>query len=59
MLQVSKVSKVNKGKQGLRYSTEFINFLVIFESISLKSLELFRQNLERLSLQNIRYGFFY
>ena len=41
MLQVSKALEANKGKQGLRYSTEFTNFLVILRSISPKSLELF------------------
>jgi len=58
MLQVSEASEANKGKQDLRYSTEFTNFLVVLRSISPKSLELFRQNLEGQSLRNIRYIFF-
>jgi hypothetical protein len=58
MLQVAKSSKGNKGKQGLRYPTEFTNFLVILGSISPKSLDLFRQNLEGQSLRSIRYEFF-
>ena len=47
MLQAAKVSKVNKSKRDLCYSTEFTNFLVILGSISPKLLELFWQNLER------------
>jgi hypothetical protein len=58
MLQVAKASEANRGKQGLHYSTEFTNFLVILGSISPKSLDLFRQNLEGQSLRNIRYEFF-
>ena len=58
MLQVSEVLEANKGKQSLHYSTKFTNFLVVLGSISPKSLELFRQNLEEQSLRNIRYIFF-
>ncbi|RIB03296.1 hypothetical protein C2G38_2225512 [Gigaspora rosea] len=45
MLQATEYENQNKGLQNLKYSNEFINFLVILESISLKALDLFCQNL--------------
>ncbi|RGB23728.1 hypothetical protein C1646_774089 [Rhizophagus diaphanus] len=36
----------NKGKQNIKYSEEFTNFLVILEDFSTRALDLFRQNLE-------------
>ncbi|RGB30277.1 hypothetical protein C1646_671833 [Rhizophagus diaphanus] len=36
----------NKGKQNIKYSEEFTNFLVILEGFSTRTLDLFRQNLE-------------
>lgn len=45
----------NKGKQNMKYSEEFTNFLIILGSFSSRALDLFRQNLEGRSLQSIRY----
>lgn len=36
----------NKGKQNIKYSEEFTNFLVILGGFSTRALDLFRQNLE-------------
>ncbi len=45
----------NKGKQNMKYSEEFTNFLIILKSFSNHVLDLFWQNLEGRSLQSIRY----
>ncbi|CAB4419418.1 unnamed protein product [Rhizophagus irregularis] len=44
----------NKGKQNLKYPEEFTSFLVILGGISTRALDLFRQNLEGLTIQSIR-----
>lgn len=46
----------NKGKQNIKYSEEFTNFLVILGGFSTRALDLFRQNLEGRCIQSIRYG---
>ncbi|RGB36571.1 hypothetical protein C1646_757962, partial [Rhizophagus diaphanus] len=43
----------NKGKQNLKYPEEFTSFLVILGGISTRALDLFRQNLEGLTIQSI------
>ncbi|CAG8834403.1 3871_t:CDS:1, partial [Gigaspora margarita] len=45
MLQATEYENQDKGLQNLKYSNEFLNFFVILRSISLKALDLFRQNL--------------
>jgi hypothetical protein len=45
----------NKGKQNMKYSEEFTNFLVLLGSISSRALDLFRQNLEGRRIQLLRY----
>ncbi|PKB96771.1 hypothetical protein RhiirA5_434269, partial [Rhizophagus irregularis] len=45
----------NKGKQNIKYSEEFTNFLVILGGFSTRALDLFRQNLEGRCIQSIRY----
>ena len=45
----------NKGKQNMKYSEEFTNFLVLLGSVSSKALDLFRQNLKERGIQLLRY----
>ncbi|GES74758.1 hypothetical protein GLOIN_2v1772310 [Rhizophagus clarus] len=45
----------NKGKQNIKYSEEFTNFLVILGGFSTRALDLFWQNLEGRCIQSIRY----
>jgi hypothetical protein len=45
----------NNGKQNIKYSEEFTNFLVILGGFSTRALDLFRQNLEGRCIQSIRY----
>ncbi|CAB4445037.1 unnamed protein product [Rhizophagus irregularis] len=51
MLQAAEREEDNKGIQNLKYSNEFLDFLVILESISLKALDLFRQNLAGMTIR--------
>ncbi|CAG8788106.1 28897_t:CDS:1, partial [Gigaspora margarita] len=53
MLQATKCENQDKGLQNLKYSNEFLNFLVILESISLKALNLFHQNLADINVRTI------
>ncbi|CAG8769222.1 43349_t:CDS:2 [Gigaspora margarita] len=46
--------KATEVLQSLKYSNEFLNFLVILGSISLKALDLFRQNLADINVRTIR-----
>ncbi|RGB27850.1 hypothetical protein C1646_768565 [Rhizophagus diaphanus] len=55
MLQTAKREEKDKGLQNLKYSNEFLNFLVILGSISLKTLDLFRQNLTGMTIYSIRH----
>lgn len=48
----------NKSKRNLKYSDEFTSFLTILGGISSRALDLFRQNLEGLTIQSIRYNYF-
>ncbi|POG77253.1 hypothetical protein GLOIN_2v1747656 [Rhizophagus irregularis DAOM 181602=DAOM 197198] len=54
MTQVASKKEKNKGKQNLKYSEEFKNFLIVLGTFSPHALNLFRQNLEGLTIQNIR-----
>lgn len=54
MLQAAEREENNKGMQNLKYSNEFLDFLVILGSISLKALDLFRQNLAGMTIRTIR-----
>ncbi|EXX60238.1 hypothetical protein RirG_181750 [Rhizophagus irregularis DAOM 197198w] len=54
MTQVASKKEKNKGKQNLKYSEEFKNFLIVLGTFSPRALNLFRQNLEGLTIQNIR-----
>lgn len=54
MLQAAEREEQNKGLQNLKYSNEFLNFLVVLGSISLKALDLFRQNLAGMAIRSIR-----
>lgn len=54
MLQIAKCKEKDKGLQNLKYSDELIDFLTVLGSISLKALELFRQNLAGMSICTIR-----
>ena len=55
MVQAYLQKEKDTGKQNLKYPEEFTNFLVILASFSNRVLDLFRQNLEGRSIQNIRY----
>lgn len=55
MVQAYLRKEKDAGRQNLKYSEEFTNFLVILASISNRALDLFRQNLEGRCIQNIRY----
>ncbi|CAG8501805.1 20379_t:CDS:2 [Gigaspora margarita] len=54
MLQATECENQDKGLPNLKYSNEFLNFLVILESISLKALDLFHQNLADINVRTIR-----
>ncbi|PKK59329.1 hypothetical protein RhiirC2_871301 [Rhizophagus irregularis] len=54
MVQAYLRKEKDMGKQNSKYSEEFTNFLVILASFSNRALDLFRQNLEGRSIQNIR-----
>uniref|UniRef100_U9SP11 Uncharacterized protein n=1 Tax=Rhizophagus irregularis (strain DAOM 181602 / DAOM 197198 / MUCL 43194) TaxID=747089 RepID=U9SP11_RHIID len=45
MLQAAERKEQEKGLRNLKYPTEFLNFLIVLGSISLKALDLFCQNL--------------
>lgn len=55
MLQASVRKEKNISKRNLKYTEEFKNFLVILGTFSPRVLNLFRQNLEGLTIQSIRY----
>jgi hypothetical protein len=54
MLQAAEREENGKYLQNLKYSKEFLDFLVILGSISLKALDLFRQNLAGMTIHTIR-----
>lgn len=54
MLQAKEREEQDKGLQNLKYSNEFLSFLVILGSISLKALDLFCQNLAGINVRTIR-----
>ena len=54
MLQAAEREEKDKGLQNLKYSNEFLDFLIILGSISLKALDLFRQNLAGMTIRTIR-----
>ncbi|CAB4482434.1 unnamed protein product [Rhizophagus irregularis] len=54
MVQAAIRKDNNKGKQNIQYNEDFTNFLIILESFSTRVLDLFRQNLEGRTIQNIR-----
>jgi hypothetical protein len=54
MLQATEREEDNKGIQNLKYLNEFLDFLVILGSISLKTLDLFHQNLTGMTIRTIR-----
>ncbi|PKC07797.1 hypothetical protein RhiirA5_417714 [Rhizophagus irregularis] len=54
MLQTTEREEDNKGIQNLKYSNEFLDFLVILGSISLKALDLFCQNLAGMTIRTIK-----
>lgn len=54
MLQAVEREEGGKGLQNPKYSNEFLDFLVVLGSISLKALELFRQNLAGITIRTIR-----
>ena len=55
MVQAAICKDNNKGKQNIQYNEDFTNFLIILGSFSTRALDLFRQNLEGRTIQNIRY----
>ena len=55
MLQAAICKDNNKGKQNIQYNEDFTNFLIVLGSFSTRALDLFRQNLEGRTIQNIRY----
>lgn len=55
MVQAAVRKDNNKGKQNIQYNEDFTNFLIILGSFSTRALNLFRQNLEGRTIQNIRY----
>ncbi|CAB4441869.1 unnamed protein product [Rhizophagus irregularis] len=54
MVQAAIRKDNNKGKQNIQYNEDFTNFLIILGSFSTRALDLFRQNLEGCTIQNIR-----
>ncbi|PKK71221.1 hypothetical protein RhiirC2_711297 [Rhizophagus irregularis] len=54
MVQAAVRKDNNKGKQNIQYNKDFTNFLIILGSFSTQALNLFRQNLEGRTIQNIR-----
>uniref|UniRef100_U9UV44 Uncharacterized protein n=1 Tax=Rhizophagus irregularis (strain DAOM 181602 / DAOM 197198 / MUCL 43194) TaxID=747089 RepID=U9UV44_RHIID len=54
MVQAAVRKDNNKGKQNIQYNEDFTNFLIILESFSTQAFNLFRQNLEGRTIQNIR-----
>ncbi|PKB97069.1 hypothetical protein RhiirA5_279367 [Rhizophagus irregularis] len=54
MLQAAERKEQEKGLRNLKYPTEFLNFLIVLGSISLKALDLFRQNLAGMTIRTIR-----
>ncbi|EXX74213.1 hypothetical protein RirG_053190 [Rhizophagus irregularis DAOM 197198w] len=54
MVQAAIRKDNNKGKQNIQYNEDFTNFLIILESFNTRALDLFRQNLEGRTIQNIR-----
>lgn len=54
MLQTAEHEEKDKGLQNLKYSNEFLNFFVVLRSISLKALDLFRQNSAGMTIRSIR-----
>jgi uncharacterized protein YfkK (UPF0435 family) len=59
MLQAVIRKEKNITTRNLKYNEEFKNFLVILGTYSPRVLDLFRQNLEGLTIQSIRYGNIY
>jgi hypothetical protein len=55
MLQAVIRKEKNISTRNLKYTEEFKNFLVILGTYSPRVLDLFRQNLEGLTIQSIRY----
>jgi hypothetical protein len=55
MVQAAIRKDNNKGKQNFKYNEELTNFLIILGSFSTRALNIFRQNLEGRTIQNIRY----
>ncbi|CAG8479188.1 19168_t:CDS:2, partial [Racocetra persica] len=53
MIQAAIRKDNNKDKQNIRYNEDFTNFLVILGSFSTWALDLFHQNLEGCTIQNI------
>ena len=54
MLQAAEREKKNKGIQNLKYLDEFLDFLTVLGNVSLKALDLFRQNLAGTTIHTIR-----
>ncbi|CAB5213589.1 unnamed protein product [Rhizophagus irregularis] len=54
MLQAAEREEQGKGLRNLKYSTEFLNFLIVLRSISLKALDLFCKNLNGMTIRTIR-----
>ena len=54
MVQAAIRKENNKGKQNIHYNEDFTNFLIILGSFNTRALDLFRQNFEGRTIQNIR-----
>ncbi|CAB4438552.1 unnamed protein product [Rhizophagus irregularis] len=54
MVQAAIRKDNNKGKQNFKYNEELTNFFIILGSFSTRALNIFRQNLEGRTIQNIR-----
>ncbi|CAG8470542.1 8794_t:CDS:2 [Dentiscutata erythropus] len=54
MVQIEDQEQCNKGLQNLKYSDQFSDFIVILASLSPQAYNVFRQNLARHAIQNIR-----
>ena len=54
MLNIADREQKNKRNQNLKYSENFANFTTILASFRARGYEMFRQNLARQTLRNIR-----
>jgi hypothetical protein len=54
MLEIANCEQTNKGSQNLRYLKDFANFATILVSLGIRGYKVFKQNLAKRTLCNIR-----